>query len=248
MVPLLSGADKWVLLHVEIQGRGGREDFPLRMHRYRCLLEGRYNRSVVGMAIIVQQIPADQGQGEYHWEEYDCEVIYRYPVVKIYEGDEQALRESDNPFDLAHYAGMQAWKERGNDARKLDYMKILLAELDRRQWSHEEKMTLLWFIEGIMHIEDRSLSEEWEEELEGRKEEGDVYVSLLERKGMEKGMEKGRMEGLEKGLEKGMEKGKIEVARAMLADGEPEAKILRYARITPEQLREIREGASSFDC
>jgi len=244
VVPLLSGADKWVLLHVEIQGRGGREDFPLRMHRYRCLLEGRYNRSVVGMAIIVQQIPADQGQGEYHWEEYDCEVIYRYPVVKIYEGDDRALRESDNPFDLAHYAGMQAWKERGNDARKLDYMKILLAELDRRQWSHEEKMTLLWFIEGIMHIQDRNLSEEWEEELEGRKEEGDVYVSLLERKGMEKGMEKGRMEGLEKGLEKG----KIEVARAMLADGEPEAKILRYARITPEQLRKIREGASSFDC
>ncbi len=142
----------WVLLHVEIPGRGGRGDFSLRMHRYRCLLEGRYHRSVVGMAIIVQQIPAEQGQGEYHWEKYDCEVIYRYPVVKIYEGDDRALRESDNLFDLAHYAGMQAWKERGNDARKLDYMKILLAELNRRQWSHEEKMTLLWFIEGIMHM------------------------------------------------------------------------------------------------
>ena len=32
--------------------------------------------------------------------------------------------KSDNPFDLAHYAGMQAWKQRGSDTRKLDYMKL----------------------------------------------------------------------------------------------------------------------------
>ena len=66
--------------------------------------------------------------------------------------------KSDNPFDLAHYAGMQAWKQRGSDTRKLYYMKLLLAELDKRGWSHEEKMALLWFIEGVMHIEDDSKS------------------------------------------------------------------------------------------
>ena len=155
-------------------------------------------------------------------------MIYRYPVVKIYEGDERALRESDNPFDLAHYAGMQAWKERGNDARKLDYMKILLTELDRRQWSHEEKMTLLWFIEGIMHIEDRSLSEEWEEELEGRKEEGDVYVSLLERKGMEKGMEKG------------IEQGRLSIVRRMLEGGTSPEEIMRLTGATGEEVEKAR--------
>ena len=44
----------------------------------------------------------------------------------------------------------------GSDTRKLDYMKLLLAELDRRGWSHETKMALLWFIKGVMHIEDDS--------------------------------------------------------------------------------------------
>ena len=68
--------------------------------------------------------------------------------------------KSDNPFDLAHYAGMQAWKQRGSDTRKLDYMKLLLAELDKRGWSHEAKMALLWFIEGIMHIADEDV---WED-------------------------------------------------------------------------------------
>ena len=156
-VPLTSGENAWILLHVEIQGRGGKENFPLRMHRYRCLLEGRYNRPVAGLAILVQPIPADQTEGVYRWEGYGSEVTYRYPVFRIYEGDEDALRKSDNPFDLAHYAGMQAWKQRSDDIRKLDYMKILLAELNKRGWSHEEKMTLLWFIEGVMHIENDTI-------------------------------------------------------------------------------------------
>ena len=69
----------------------------------------------------------------------------------------KASTKSDNPFDLAHYAGMQAWKQRSDDVRKLDYMKILLAELNKRVWSHEEKMTLLWFIEGVMHIENDTI-------------------------------------------------------------------------------------------
>jgi hypothetical protein len=155
-VPLISGENAWILLHVEIQGRGGKENFPLRMHRYRCLLEGRYNRPVAGLAILVQPIAANQAEGIYCWEGYGSRVLYEYPVFKIYEGDEEALQKSDNPFDLAHYAGMQAWKQRGSDTRKLDYMKLLLAELDKRGWSHEAKMALLWFIEGVMHIEDDS--------------------------------------------------------------------------------------------
>ena len=115
---------------------------------------GRYNRPVAGLAILVQPIPADQAEGIYCWEGYGSRVLYEYPVFKIYEGYEDALQKSDNPFDLAHYAGMQAWKQRSDDVRKLDYMKILLAELNKRGWSHEEKMALLWFIEGVMHIED----------------------------------------------------------------------------------------------
>jgi len=232
-VPLISGENAWILLHVEIQGRGGKEDFPLRMHRYRCLLEGRYNRPVAGLAILVQPIPADQAEGIYCWEGYGSRVLYEYPVFKIYEGDEERLQKSDNPFDLAHYAGMQAWKQRGSDTRKLDYMKLLLAELDRRGWSHEAKMALLWFIEGVMHIADEDVWEEWEEELEKRKETGDMYVSLMERKGIKK--------GVEQGIQQGIQQGKIEMIREMLRWGDSDEKILACARISSEELAEIKE-------
>ncbi len=117
---------------MEIQGRGGKENLSLRMHRYRCLLERRSNRPVACLAILVQPIPANQTEGVYRWKGYGSEVTYHYPVFRVYEGDEDALRMSDNPFDLAHYTGMLAWKQRSDDVRKLDYMKILLSELTKR--------------------------------------------------------------------------------------------------------------------
>ncbi|NLA91270.1 MAG: hypothetical protein GX843_06515 [Synergistaceae bacterium] len=199
-VPLLNGETSWILLHVEIQGRGSKENFPLRMHRYRCLLEGRFNRPVAGLAILVQPIPVDQSEGVYRWSRFGSKIVYEYPVFKIYEGNEEELRQSDNPFDLAHYAGMQAWKHQKTDPRKLEYMKILLGELNKRQWSHEEKMGFLWFLEGVMHINDVEVWDSWEEELERRKEAGEMYVSLMERKGIEQE----KMETAKRMLERGM--------------------------------------------
>ena len=63
-------------------------------------------------------------------------VSYEFPVFRIYEGDEEALKASDNPFDLAHLAGLRAWKSHGSEARKLDYLKEMLGLLDARGWSH----------------------------------------------------------------------------------------------------------------
>ena len=68
-----------------------------------------------------------------------------------------------------------------------------------------------------------------------------MYVSLMERKGIEKGMEK----GIEKGIARGIALNQIQMARKMLAAGEPDDKILAYAEITPEQLEKIREENSS---
>jgi hypothetical protein len=82
---------------------------------------------------------------------------------------------------------------------ELMYMKTMLDILDERGWSHEEKAGLLWFIEGIMHINDDHLWEEWEHELDHRKEETSMYISLMERKGVEKGVKKGVKIGEEKG-------------------------------------------------
>ena len=208
-VPLRSGENAWILLHAEVQGRGGNEDFPLRMHRYRGLLEGRYRRPVIALALLIEPLSKPQSSGVYHWEGYGTRVSYEFPVSRIYEGDEEALKKSENPFDWAHLAGLRAWKSRGSEARKLDYLKEMLELLDERGWPHADKAQLLVFMEGVIHLtEDESSREyeEWESALEQAKEAGRMYVSIMERKGIEKG----RTEGIQLGRTEGIQLGRTE--------------------------------------
>ena len=181
-VPLRTQEDAWLLLRVEVQGRGGNEDFPLRMHRYRGLLEGRYRRHVSALALLIEPLSEAQSCGVYSWEGYGTRVKYEFPVFKLYEGDEEALRASGNPFDWAHLAGLRAWKSRNSEPRKLSYLKEMLKLLDERGWDHADKAQLLVFMEGVIHLtEDESSREyeEWESALEEAKEAGRMYVSIM---------------------------------------------------------------------
>jgi len=206
-VPLVSGESTWILFHAEVQGRGSHEDFPLRMHRYRCRLEARYNRPLVAVALLAEPLPANQASGEYLWEMFGTKVVYRYRVFKTFEGNEKALAESPNPFDLAHLAALKAWKSRKSDRLKLGYMKEILDLLDERGWTHHQKAQLLTFMEGVMHLNEEDAVqeyEEWEEALERKKEAGRMYISLMERKGMEMGREETKITAAHRMLSRGM--------------------------------------------
>ena len=84
----------------------------------------------------------------------------------------------------------------------------MLSLLDDKGWLHTEKAQLLTFMEGVIHLSEDESSreyEEWEaalaEELEARK----MYVSIVERK------------GIEKGRSEGIQLGRSETARSLLA-------------------------------
>ena len=245
-VPLRSGENAWILLHAEVQGRGGNEDFPLRMHRYRGLLEGRYRRPVIALALLIEPLSKAQSSGTYRWEGYGTRVSYEFPVFRIYEGDEEALKESENPFDWAHLAGLRAWKSRGCEARKLDYLKEMLELLDKRGWSHDEKAQLLTFMEGVIHLtEDESSQEyeQWESVLEQAKEAGRMYVSIMERKGIEKGrtegIQLGEARGIQLGEARGIQLGRTETARNLLRMGMEPARVAEATSLTLEEVHAL---------
>ncbi len=67
----------------------------------------------------------------------------------------------------------------------------MLGLLDKRGWSHVDRAQLLVFMEGVIHLtEDKSSREyeQWKNTLEQAKEAGRMYVSIMERKGIEKGI------------------------------------------------------------
>ena len=127
---------------------------------------------------------------------------------------------------MAHLAGLRAWKSRGSEARKLDYLKEMLSLLEDRGWSHADKAQLLVFMEGVIHLTEDASSreyEEWESALEEAREAGRMYVSIMERKGIEKGriegIQLGRTEGIQLGRIEGIQLGRTETAQNLLRMG-----------------------------
>ena len=213
------------------------------MHRYRGLLEGRYRRPVIALALLIEPLSKAQSSGVYRWEGYGTRVSYEFPVFRIYEGDEEALKASENPFDWAHLAGLRAWKSRGNEARKLDYLKEMLGFLDKRGWSHDEKAQLLTFMEGVIHLTEDGSSreyEEWEEELERAREARRMYVSIMERKGIEKGIQLGEARGIQLGRAEGKAEGVEETAVALLRENVDILLVSRVTGLSTERLRELQ--------
>ena len=173
---------------------------------------------------------------------------YEFPVFRIYEGDAEALKASENPFDWAHLAGLRAWKSRGSEARKLDYLKEMLELLDERGWPHADKAQLLVFMEGVIHLTEDGSSreyEEWENTLEQAKEAGRMYVSIMERKGIEKGIQLGEARGIQLGRTEGIQLGEIrgrtETARNLLRMGLDSAKIAEATGLPLEEIQALKK-------
>ena len=161
---------------------------------------------------------------------------YEFPVFRIYEGDEEALKASENPFDWAHLAGLRAWKSRGSEARKLDYLKEMLELLDERGWPHADKAQLLVFMEGVIHLTEDGSSreyEEWENTLEQAKEAGRMYVSIMERKGIEKGFQLGEARGIQLG--------RTETARNLLRMGLDVTHIAEATGLPLEEVHALKQ-------
>ena len=78
--------------------------------------------------------------------------------------------------------------------------------------------------------------EEWESALEEAKEAGRMYVSIMERKGIEKG----RIEGIQLGEARGIQLGRTETARNLLRMGLDLTKIAEATGLSLEELQALK--------
>ena len=155
---------------------------------------------------------------------------------------------------------MRAWKSRASEPRKLSYLKEMLKLLDERGWPHADKAQLLVFMEGVIHLtEDESSREyeEWENTLEEAKEAGRMYVSIMERKGIEKGriegIQLGRTEGIQLGEARGIKLGEARgeargiaaTAQRMLGMNFTSEQISQATGLSPDEVAALRAGTGN---
>ena len=230
-VPLKSGGNEWVLLHIEVQAKGGRDSLPFRMYHYKSLIFAMYRRESVALALVTDKRP--KGEPEFYRSNiYSTETTYTYNRLSVPELDEVELLGTDNPFDLALCAAQRALKSRRNERQKHHYLKELLGLLGERGWSHDDKHRLLLFIEHVIDLKDRELRLDvvkYEEDLE--KEGKIMYVSLAEQVYAEKWNRE-----LE---QKAKQEGKRESARGMKALELPLDVIAKATGLSEEEIKRL---------
>ena len=235
-VPTVSGRDVWLILHVEIQGPEG-GDLPERMFFYNSSLRVTHlkKRSDVTDAVSCAILTAKRPCGEeemYLRESYRNRVSYEYPSLKLWELDADELESSNNPFDWALYAGKCALESDRSETLKLDYLTRLIEKLDAKGWTHDEKLALFRFMDALLHPKSPELRKAYDEFREQRRKEGKiVLLSVMEERAQERGKKIGEKIGETKKA--------FAVASEMLDAGESAEKILRYSKISREELDKL---------
>jgi predicted transposase/invertase (TIGR01784 family) len=221
---LNDGGEKWILVHVEVQGYTD-VNFSKRMFKYYTRIFDKYDQPITAFAIFTDS------NKNYHPKQYldsvlGTEISYTFNTYKIIEQDETVLSASDNPFAIAVLsAKLTLSRKRMKDQQLFDSARELLKLLLTKQIPKKKIHSLIHFLNHYIRFENKKMLTKFEKEItiltEGSTAMGieELLLDIAEKKGIEKGIKKGIEQGKGQGIELGIELGIIETAIKMLKSG-----------------------------
>lgn len=216
-VYLKDGAEKWLLIHIEIQGQQ-KKDFARRMFTYYYRIFDKYQKDVLSLALLTDT-NKNYRPDNYAVEYLGLSLVFKFPLVKIVDyinyNFESQYRE--NVFALIVQAFLKTLETEGDYQNRYRWKRKFILTLYELGVKREAWYPVYEFIEWIMELPE-ALEEKLYYEVKKIKEKREMgYITYAERigmkEGMKKGMQKGIREGMQKGMQKGLQKGKVEGLR-----------------------------------
>ncbi|MBR0203680.1 MAG: hypothetical protein IJQ56_04865 [Synergistaceae bacterium] len=251
-VPLKSGRNQWVLLHIEVQGKGG-EDISFRMMLYCCLIFAHYQRMPVALAILTDKRPSNETPGKFKFSEYGTELIYKYNLFEVYNQSDEKLLNSDNPFDSFIYAAKKYSDYMSSDAQKvkLEYLLKITRSLYARGLNEQDRARMIIFISRLINLEDAELRHQFFEELDNLKGENNMAeLTWIEEHfrdeaiakgiaiGEARGEARGEKRGEARGEKRGEKRGRSQALKAAI-------EFMRSNGMSNEQINMFRNSMKS---
>ena len=242
---LKGGGEKWISIHIEVQNQRGKEDFSTRMLRYWYLMKDRYNVSITALAILTSS--NKNFRPKPYVEEYlGTRLTYEYNVYKIMDQDEAELKANPNPFAVVILVALSAIKQKKVNDQDLKAIKHdLNLELVRRNVDGAKHKAIMNFMKYYVNFENPNMMITFDKEIEqllGRTTPMGTEEYLLQKREAE-GIQIGEAKGIEKGIAKGISKGRhdeaLDIAREMLAENEPFEKIIKYTKLSIEEIQSL---------
>ncbi len=242
-VYLRDGTKRWLLIHIEVQGRPSRR-FNERMYIYNYRLFDRFRVKVVSLAVILQ--PSRASLGDYQSEQWGCRVNFAFPVVSVPDflsrGEE--LEASRNPFAVVLLAQLRASEKKGDNVSRFAAKRELVFRLYDKGFTRADIHELFRMIDWLITLP-KELEEKLEQEVYEYEERQPMeLLSRLELRAIERGEQKGRQEGRQEGEQKGM--GQIVMRQLTRLFGPLDTRTqARLKKISLQQMEDL--GAALLD-
>ncbi|WP_158701720.1 hypothetical protein [Lentibacillus sp. Marseille-P4043] len=255
-VYLKSGEEKWILVHVEVQGKE-EDDFGKRMFRYFYRIYDRFDREVYAIALLTEQQAQNQTNG-FHYNFYGTKIDYTYNIYHFKESNIEKLEQSANPFAAAVIAGIYANKSKTNASKRYTFKRKLMIQTLQKFTSQQEKSrtylsALFYFIDYLLQV-----PKEYSQQLKNdiipylgkevaqkmRAEKTDTSQTLAEifEEMKREGIEEGRKEGKEDGRKEGRKDSLIKVVRKLVKKGFTNDEIAEITELGTGEIAELRES------
>ena len=195
-VMLLNGDDKWIYIHVEVQG-SRQVEFAKRMFVYYYRIFDRYDRPIASMAVLADE-HANWKPTCYESETLDCELTLKFPVAKLTDYHDQLgqLQASENSFAIVTAAHIQTQRTRKNDIERYEAKWFLVRSLYDRNWDKQRIIDLFRVIDWMMKLPEELGQQLWHEIEIIEESKKMQYVTSVERFETKKIFQKGEAEML----------------------------------------------------
>ena len=190
---LKSGDERWVAIHVEVQGKRQR-DFPERMYIYNFRVYDLYRVRVASLAIVTDESCADC-PNIFEYEAFGSKVSFTFPVAILgkYRSRRDELERSDNPFSIFIQAHLETQDTKGNDEARFLAWRRLLRTIPKRGHSDAVFKRLLGLIDWLLRLP-KSFDQRIIETVRDAQEEFKMpFVSVFERVLREEGRVEGAL-------------------------------------------------------
>jgi predicted transposase YdaD len=236
-IPLLSGEEQWMLIHLEVQGYQD-ISFTERMFTYFYRIKDRWRKDLMAMAIFTDNDPLYHPQ-EYVYQYQNTQVHYQFDTFKILSKTLEELNIPHNPFSIVMLTARKALEKRAtSDKQQLIWKKQLILALKEANYSGEKIRKILNFIRYYVKFGKEENLKQLEQDIQQifkqRKNMGIEEIILEEVK--EYYLQEGKAEGEQLGLQKGELKTKIQGIQ----------KALSQKVLTLEQIADLFEVSLDF--
>ncbi len=233
-VHLLTGEEKLLLLHIEVQGYKD-DNFARRVYDYNDLIRRKYKLEVESFAVLSD--PDKNFRPNYYQRQSGrTRLLFEFAMIKLLDWWVRwhELEQNENPFALVVMAHLktQRLKRRPIELKeaKIQLIRLLFA----RGYTHDYVLKLLRFIVWLVKLPP-ALEAEVRQEVKRLNEEVKMpYVTAWEELAKEEGKQEGKQEGLREGMFI-LLSGQLE---QRLGTIEPELK-QQLEQLNPQRLQEL---------